>query len=239
MAARKRGAPVNKSPRHLVWLRADLRTADNTALAAACADAAAEVACVYAITPAQWQAHDVAGVRIDFELRTLAALQRTLEGLNIPLLVVEAADFASLPAAFATLVQAHDIDAVFANRQYEVNEITRDEAVAAVLAPLQVPLQLFHDQCVLPPGRVLTGEGRFYAVFTPFKRNWLAQIDTAGLALCPAPSPRRGRFAKSSALPRQVTGFASHVDAGIAADWCGRRSPTAHREAETAKAHRG
>ncbi|MFN3586948.1 MAG: deoxyribodipyrimidine photo-lyase [Moraxellaceae bacterium] len=205
--------------RHLVWLRADLRTADNTALAAACADARTEVACVYAITPAQWRAHDMAGVRVDFELRTLAVLERALDALNIPLLLLETEDFAGLPAAFAALVAAHGINAVFANRQYEVNEMARDDAVAAALAAQQVPLHLYHDQCVLPPGRVLTGDGRFYAVFTPFKRNWLAQIETAGLALSAVPAPRRGRFAQSSALPRAVKGFTSHVSPDIAAAW--------------------
>ena len=47
-------------PHHLVWLRQDLRLADNTALAAAARDPSCRVSLVYLVTPRQWQAHDVA-----------------------------------------------------------------------------------------------------------------------------------------------------------------------------------
>ena len=74
--------------KHLVWLRADLRSIDNTALTAACADPEADIAAVYFITPKQWQQHHVAGCRVDFELRTLQQLSKQLAALNIPLLIV-------------------------------------------------------------------------------------------------------------------------------------------------------
>ncbi|MDP2226210.1 MAG: deoxyribodipyrimidine photo-lyase [Moraxellaceae bacterium] len=211
-------APEN-AQRHLVWLRADLRITDNTALSAACSDRHAQVACVYTITPAQWQQHDVAGVRVDFELRHLRELKTALAALNIPLLILKVPDFSALPAALRQLVSAHDITAVFANRQYEVNEIARDNAVTDALTHTGVAFNLFHDQCVLPPGSVLTGDGRFYSVFTPFKRNWLARIDTTGLSLLPAPRARAACFSEGDPVPASVKGFASHVDADVAAQW--------------------
>ncbi len=197
--------------RHLVWLRADLRTADNTALAMAAEDRQAEVACVYVITPEQWRRHDVAGVRIAFELRTLHELAQQLEPLNIPLLVIEAADFAAVPAALSSLCRQHGIAAVHCNRQYEVNEQERDDRVQAALNAAGVAFHAHHDQCIIPPGQVLTGDGRFYSVFTPFKRNWLAQIDASGLVLRPAPRKRASRFIDSSPLPSAIDGFAPHI----------------------------
>lgn len=205
--------------KHLVWLRADLRHIDNTALLAACADKQSEVACVYALTPRQWQSHDVAGVRIDFELRTLKSLQLSLQKLNIPLLILEAPDFASLPKALAKLAQQHGIDAVFANHQYEVNELARDQAVGLALGKLGVSFHLSHDQCVLPPGSVLKNDGGPYSVFTPFKRSWLERIAATGCRPQPAPSRRKSSFAASDALPASVKGIVSHVDPAIALEW--------------------
>lgn len=205
--------------RKLVWLRADLRASDNTALAAACADAGAEVACVYAITPAQWREHDVAGVRIDFELRCLRTLQQDLSALGIPLLVIEAPDFAALPAALAALAARHGIAEVHANRQYEVNEVARDEAVAVALGAGGVNLVLHHDQCLVPPGTLLKGDGTFYSVFTPFKRVWLQRLDTGGLQLQSAPRQRKSSFVAGDTIPEQVAGFASHVGPDAARDW--------------------
>lgn len=205
--------------RHLVWLRADLRTSDNTALAAACLDKHAEVACVYAITPRQWQQHDVAGVRVDFELRSLMSLKNALDKLNIPLLIVEAPDFKDLPKALATLCQKHQITSVHCNIQYEVNEQIRDKAVQHTLDSIGVTFHAHHDQCVVTPGTVLTNDGRFYSVFTPFKKNWLSRLDVSGLTLLPAPTKRRNQFADSEPVPASVKGFKSHVTTETALAW--------------------
>jgi deoxyribodipyrimidine photo-lyase len=203
--------------RHLVWLRADLRCIDNTALLAACADPAAAVACVYAVTPAQWRQHDVAGVRIDFELRTLRELGQALAALNIPLLILHSPDFSSLSKALPALVQKHQIAAVHANRQYEVNEMARDEQVAQQLDRIGVPLHLHHDQCVLPPGSLTKGDGGFYSIFTPFKRVWLQRI--AGCRPQPAPARRAQAFAVGDPVPEAADGFVPHVDAATAEKW--------------------
>jgi len=150
--------------RHLVWLRADLRTIDNTALLAACTEKNAEVACVYAITPHQWLMHDVAGVRVDFELRTLAVLKKSLAALNIPLLVLAVPDYKSLPKALTMLAGKHRITAVYANRQYEFNEIARDEAVVSALEKNGITVSLHHDQCAVSPGTILKNDGGPYSV---------------------------------------------------------------------------
>ncbi len=203
--------------RHLVWLRADLRTTDNKALAQACADREAEVACVYAITPAQWKQHDVAGCRLDLELRQLQQLQKELAACHIPLLLLHCPDYQGLPKALLSLCREHKIDAVFFNRQYEVNERARDQAVASALQAAGITIHALHDQCAVQPGRLLTGEGRFYSVFTHFKRAWLAAVLQEGVALLPPPRPRARRFCESDALPASIPGLSSHLDSAVAA----------------------
>ncbi|MGH8493612.1 MAG: deoxyribodipyrimidine photo-lyase [Moraxellaceae bacterium] len=207
-----------RKPRHLVWLRADLRTIDNTALLAACQDKNSEVACVYAITPGQWKKHDIAGVRVDFELRTLRHLQSSFQKLHIPLLILHSDDFNSLPAALAKLAKKHAVSTVFANRQYEINEQLRDEEAEAALALAGINLQLFHDQCIVPPGNVRKPDGTAYSVFTPFKRNWQK---VAGLGCRPqaAPIPRKSAYIESDKIPDNIKGHVSHIDAALAQEW--------------------
>lgn len=202
--------------RHLVWLRADLRTIDNTALHEACLNPQAEVVAVYAITPGQWREHDVAGCRIDFELRTLQQLAPTLDSLGIPFRIIYAHTFADLPPALLELSAELRIDAVFFNRQYEVNELQRDAEVGQALGAMGVVVHAFHDQCAVAPGRLLTADKRYYSVFTPFKRNWLQTVLQEGLTLRPQPKPRRGSFTNSSPIPASVKGFTSHLAPDVA-----------------------
>lgn len=202
--------------RHLVWLRADLRTIDNSALSAACADAQAEVCAVFFISPQQWRRHHVAGCRVDFELRTLQRLSRQLAALSIPLLVFESTDFASQPDSLLQLCRQHQISAVFYNKQYEVNELARDRAADAVLTGNGIRCYGFDDQCLVAPGRVLTGDNRFYTVFTPFKKTWLQRINHDGFDIRPQPAPRRHLWLTPSAIPLHIDGFASHISADTA-----------------------
>ena len=205
--------------RHFVWLRADLRVTDNTALAAACTQRNTEVACVYAITPGQWQQHDVAGVKVDFELRSLQALSKDLDKLNIPLLIIEADDFSTLPQKLGELCQQHSITSVHCNSQYEVNELKRDNQVASLLTEQEVIFIKHHDQCIVPPSQVLTADNRFYSVFTPFKRKWLTQPEVQNPSVCAKPEKRKSRFADSSSLSTVVAGFSPHIDEKIAREW--------------------
>lgn len=205
--------------RHLVWLRADLRATDNTALLAACKESNTDVACVYTITPQQWKKHDVAAVRIDFELRTLSALKNSLEKLNIPLFILTANSFNDLPKALSVLAIKHKISAIYANRQYEFNEISRDNAVALELEKNSISFSLYHDQCAVPPGTISKGDGGSYTIFTPFKKKWLERLETSGIQPQPSPKKRKNKFADSDNIPASVEGFISHVNKKISLEW--------------------
>jgi deoxyribodipyrimidine photo-lyase len=202
--------------KHLVWLRADLRTIDNTALLAACADGQADIAAIYFITPEQWQQHHVAGCRVDFELRTLQHLSQQLAALNIPLLIAETANFRNQASALLSFCQQHGFTSIYFNKQYEINELARDDAVCELLAQHQIDSYGFDDQCIVTPGKVLTTEGQFYSVFTPFKRNWLQRIHQQGLIVQATPKKRAALWLTPSAIPQHISGFTSHITLDIA-----------------------
>ena len=185
--------------RCLVWLRHDLRTLDHPALQAACADPESEVVAVYLRTPRQWALHDLGTARIEFEQACLPSLQADLARLNIALVVAEVEDDTQIPAWMARHVVAWSITHLYAHRAHEIDEQRRDAAVAAAVAEQACGMSLLDDVCLVPPGRVLTREGRPYTVFTPFKKAWLTHL--AGVpAARGAPPPRQRCWLDGSAV---------------------------------------
>ncbi|OBU30888.1 deoxyribodipyrimidine photo-lyase [Photobacterium kishitanii] len=159
----------------LLWLRADLRVTDNTALNYAIASGLPVIA-VYIVTPMQWYQHHISGRQIDLIERRLHVVKQQLNDINIPLLVVECHDFSTVPATIATLCQQHQISAVYCNRQHPWNEKQRDFAVEQALIAQDRQWHCVDDYCVLPPGSVLTQQQKMYKVFTPYRNAWLKQF---------------------------------------------------------------
>lgn len=196
---------------HVCWLRHDLRCADNTALLAASAQDDAAVTALYLITPTQWREHEVAAVRVDFELRQLAVLREDLAALGIPLVVLQAERYDDVPSLLREWCRTHAVDEMHANIQHEVNERARDAGVTVVLGAAGVRCHWHEDLCILPPGRVLTGEGRPYTVFSPFKRNWLQQLGS-GSRPRGLPARRRRQAPVASEVPSALPDWTPHVD---------------------------
>lgn len=160
--------------RTLMWFRNDLRTVDNTALAEAAR--AGEVVGVFLMARKQWEEHAWGDNKIDFVLRNVAALRRKLTKLNVPLRFVEAPRFAEAAKSLLKIAAEHRCDGLAYNMEYEVNERRRDAAVEAAFAQRGLRVRGHHDQTIVPPGALRTGAGRFYSVFTPYRKAWLAQV---------------------------------------------------------------
>ena len=69
------------------------------------------------------------------------------------------------------------VQAVYANHDYEPLAITRDQAVAATLAENRIEFFSFKDQVIFEKDEVLTQAGRPFTVFTPYKNAWLKKLD--------------------------------------------------------------
>ena len=80
----------------LVWLRADLRLEDNPALKEACLKHE-EVQAVYIFSKNQLVSHNEANVKIDFIIKNLFLLEKSLSELNIPLTILQSDGFKEDP----------------------------------------------------------------------------------------------------------------------------------------------
>lgn len=155
------------------WFRRDLRLFNNIALYEAI-----ECGCknaVFFITAKQWQQHDVAPIQIDLLKRRLVFLGKLLAKNGITLNVIDAGDYHGANQALIEFCAKFNIESVYANKEYEVNEVTRDADFLALGDKHNIRLSLFDGDVIAKPGSVVTQTGEMYKVFTPFKNAWLKQ----------------------------------------------------------------
>lgn len=152
----------------LVWFRQDLRIHDNSALTHAMQQGPAMA--LYVVSPAQWQQHADAPLKVDFQLRNLLQLAAGLQQLNVPLLVLRCELWRDLPEKLLEFCQRWQVRQLHFNDQYGVNEQQRDQACSAILHAAGIGVQRHQDGVLFAPGSVRNRHGQMFQVFTPFKK---------------------------------------------------------------------
>ncbi|MBM7515595.1 cryptochrome/photolyase family protein [Nocardioides nitrophenolicus] len=147
----------------ILWFRRDLRLGDHPALLAAAADG--PVLPLFVLDPVLWGASG--DVRRAFLLRTLRALDADLRRHGPGLVVRAGRPETVLPA----LVAEVGARAVHVSADFAPYGAARDARVEEALGEL--PLVRTGSPYAIAPGRVLTGAGKPYQVFTPFHRAWV------------------------------------------------------------------
>jgi deoxyribodipyrimidine photo-lyase len=168
----------------LVWFRNDLRVRHeglNAALATG-----EPVCALYCLCPRQWDAHSVGPARRWFVLESLRELGRELAKLGVPLFIQPAGDFQGSVKTVHDFVRRNAITDVYATREYPLNELRRDQAVAESLEKLSVRLHGRDEAVLVPPRSLRTGQGTPYTVFTPYGRAWRKALQASP----PAPPQR-------------------------------------------------
>lgn len=160
---------------NLHWLRTDLRLTDNTALSLA-AQAQQGVIAVYIVSVAQWQQHDDAPCKIDFWFRQLRILSAQLAELNIPLKILHVPLWQDVPVQLLAFCQQYQVDHVFANQEYGVNEQYRDQAVKHILNTQNIDVTLCADQLLFPIGSIKNQSGQPFKVFSQFKKQAYSRL---------------------------------------------------------------
>ncbi|WP_444633074.1 cryptochrome/photolyase family protein [Cupriavidus oxalaticus] len=186
--------------RGLVWFRRDLRASDHAALHYALRHCA-RVWCVFVFDRDILDPLLARGLqadrRVEFILGSLRELADTLTAGGGGLIVLDHHAVDAVPA----LAQALDVQAVFANHDYEPAAIARDDTVRQALAAQARLLFTFKDQAIFERDEILNGQRKPFSVFTPYKNAWLRTIQPFDLrpypinpylhALAPVPAAYR------------------------------------------------
>ena len=143
----------------IVWLRRDLRLADNPALFAAAK--AGPVVAVYVLDDDVAKSHAYGGASRWWLHHSLANLSRRFEQLGSRLILRRGDAVQQL----AEIAQALNTKAIHANRHYEPWWRKQQGALAEAF-----DLTLYDANFLAAPGSVTTGSGGQYKIYTPFSR---------------------------------------------------------------------
>ncbi|MCJ1459110.1 hypothetical protein MMC28_009487 [Mycoblastus sanguinarius] len=181
--------------KHVVhWFRSkDLRIQDNKALHNASSLAkqnSKPLICVYVHCPDVLEWHGTSPARIDFILQTLGMMQAELKDLEIPLVFLTADSRKQIASTIIGFLKANDASHIFANFEYEVDEIRRDIDIVKEMKG-RAQISLHHDQCIMEPGTMLTGSGGPMKVFTPYHKAWLGIVKDSPDLLDTLPPPQK------------------------------------------------
>lgn len=166
----------------LLWFRADLRLTDNPALAAAVARKSAVIPVfLWALEEdGRWQPGGATRWWLDASLR---ALDASLRKQGSRLVVRRGAALGTL----RTLLRETGATAVYWNRRYEPDAITRDRQVKEGLRADGIEARSFNGSLLMEPWENVKGDGTAYRVFTPFWKSMLAR----GSMAAPVAAPKR------------------------------------------------
>lgn len=155
----------------VMWFRRDLRLRDHPALVAA--SASSDVVGLFVLDPILW--HKAGPIRREWLRRSLISLNEAIGGRLW---------ITSGPSveAVAAVVDRTEASAVHISADFGVFGSRRDQQLADVLAARGVGVIATGSPYAVDPGRVTTGTGTRYRVYTPFYRAWLAHG-------WPAPTP--------------------------------------------------
>jgi len=174
---------------NIMWFRSDLRINDNPALYAAL-DSGPTVA-VYCITEDTWADHYLSPAKRSLILRQVCSLANELRTIGVPLLVENCGSFTNVTQHLTKLARRHHVDCVYFNHEYELNERRCTKHLVEGLQKLNIATKGFHDQCAIPPGKIKTGNGDWYKVFTAFKRNYLSHFTELARPVLPRPKKQK------------------------------------------------
>ncbi|KAH9951658.1 DNA photolyase [Amylocystis lapponica] len=201
-----------------------MRISDNRALAQASAQAQKDnvpLLALFVLSPQDYTAHDRGARRIDFTLRNLRYTKSSLEKLHIPLYTTSHTPRTTIPQYVLSLLRQWNTTHLFANIEYEVDELRRDIKVCELAEEGgNVTCHYVHDKCVIPPGQVLTKQEKPYSVYSPFLRAWMTHLTPSPpeddpLACAPSPAANDPSVRQHSIfdrlfdqpVPEEVEGF--------------------------------
>lgn len=168
-------------PRNVLhWFRSkDLRMQDNHALSLASKksqEGSGALITAYLFAPADMEWHGTSPARVDFLLQSLQKLQDELKEKNIPLAIITAEQRAQKVDTVLQFAKEHNISHIYANMEYEVDELRRDIKMAKHTQEEQdTSFSVVHDQTVVRPLELRGGSGP-HKVFTPYWKLWCSHV---------------------------------------------------------------
>ena len=158
----------------LFIFNSDLRLKNNPALSNASLNGSS-LTTVFIFNPKKWNNHNESNLKIAFQIEHLKELSEKLKNLNIPLKLINADGIEDESKKIIDFVKKNEIQEVFINKEYGVNEMQRDETLQKDLERMNKKLNIY-DSSIFHPDSVKTQSDTFFKVFTPFSRAFRSKL---------------------------------------------------------------
>ena len=158
----------------LFIFNSDLRLKNNPALSNASLYRSS-LTTVFIFNPKKWNNHNESNLKIAFQIEHLKELSEKLKNLNIPLKLINADGIEDESKKIIDFVKKNEIQEVFINKEYGVNEMQRDETLQKDLERMNKKLNIY-DSSIFHPDSVKTQSDTFFKVFTPFSRAFRSKL---------------------------------------------------------------
>ena len=201
-------------PPALLWLRSDLRIADNPALQAALRHGG-DVIPVFIWAPAEESPWPPGPASNWWLHQSLKALDARLRGRGARRILRRGPG----NDAFRALLKETGATAVFWNRRYEPVVTARDAAVQDLLRSDSIKAESFNGALLHEPWTIRNQSGRPFQVFTPFWKNCLTQSDPDEQLPSPEKIPAPAKWPKSLALAELALEPKITWTGGLCAAW--------------------
>lgn len=191
----------------LCWFRRDLRLSDHAALYHALQQSD-QVHCVFVFdTDILDSLAEKQDRRVEFIWHSVRELQQRLQQHGSTLHVL----YGKPQVAIPKLARELQIEAVFCNRDYEPDAVSRDVSVETALKDAGIAFHQYKDQVIFDQAEIITAAGTPFKVFTPYKRAWLKKLDDIDAQAYPVEDylANLARAANTSMPDLAALGFAS------------------------------
>lgn len=187
---------MNKPTVAVFWFRRDLRLQDNTALHHALKSG-------YPVLPIfifderiinELPRNDA---RIGFIHQQLLIINQVLKAHGISIYVQKGKPL----EIWQQLLEAFEIKAVYANRDYEPYALKRDGVVEELLEAHQITWNSYKDHVIFEGHEVLKADKKPYTVYTPYKNKWRTFFADIKLEIQPSEGQWEAYFKSKMNLP--------------------------------------
>ena len=182
----------------LFIFNSDLRLKNNPALSNASLNGSS-LTTVFIFNPKKWNNHNESNLKIAFQIEHLKELSEKLKNLNIPLKIINANGIEDESKKIIDFVKKNEIQEVFINKEYGVNEMQRDETLQKDLERMNKKLNIF-DSSIFHPDSIKTQSDTFFKVFTPFSRAFRSKLMSKKIEISELPKKQEHAISVSDRI---------------------------------------
>lgn len=161
----------------IFWFRRDLRLEDNIGLYHALNGELKILPIFIFDTEILEKLENKNDRRIDYIHQALTTINYQLKQQQSALTTFKGKPF----EIFQLLLEKYDIQAVYCNRDYEPQAITRDTTIFNYFKQKGIPFRAYKDQVIFDKSDILKNDGTPYTIYTPYAKKWKETLQKAEL----------------------------------------------------------